>query len=210
MIDIIKRRSILFGLAAVLAMGPGSPSLSRADAADPRLGIVQTLYDSLLAVMKEGPALGFDGRFTKLTPVIRTVFDSAGMAERAIGPHWQSLDAKQRTDAVAVFENYMIANYAARFKSFNNQVFKVDSVKETGGKPIVLTTIVRPNGESVRLSYVMQQVGTDWKIEDVYYSGAISEIARLRSDFASTLKQGGIEALDKALQQKIGDLSATK
>ena len=170
------------------------------------MALVQAFYDSLLTTMKEGPALGFDGRFERLAPAIRLSFDTDGMAKRAIGASWDKLEDSQRETALAEFERFMIANYAARFKSFSGQEFVVLDVKEAAGKPVVITKLVRPDGDPVSLGYVMHQVDETWKIVDVYYNGTISEVARLRADFSSTLISGGIEALNAALEERIQKL----
>ena len=45
----------------------------------------------------------------------------------------------------------------------------------------------------------MHQVGSDWKITDVYLAGNISQMAQKRSDFAATLASGGPQALAKRI-----------
>ena len=52
---------------------------------------VQGLYDALLSTMKSGKALGQNGRFTQLQPVIRRSFDVAAMARLSVGPSWAGL-----------------------------------------------------------------------------------------------------------------------
>ncbi len=197
MID--RRGLILSLLAATLAPAP----IALAQEADLHKAVIRAFYDSLIAVMKEGPALGFDGRFDRLAPAIRAAFDVAGMAERAIGASWDKLDADQRAGAIAEFERFMIANYASRFKSFQGQVFEVLEVRESAGKPVVLTRLTRADGEPVRLSYLLREIDGAWRIADVYYNGTISEVARLRADFSSTLVSGGIDSLNAALEDKI-------
>ena len=45
-------------------------------------------YDTLLAVMKEGPKLGFAGRRDTLAPAIRRAFDLPLMTRLTVGPQW--------------------------------------------------------------------------------------------------------------------------
>ena len=54
----------------------------------------------------------------------------------------------------------------------------------------------------VQLDYLMQPSGGGWKIEDVYLSGTISELARRRSEFTAVLDRGGPQALVDALRKK--------
>ena len=45
------------------------------------------------------------------------------------------------------------------------------------------------------LAYRMRDNGSGWKVIDVYYNGAISQLTTQRSDFAATLSSGGAKAL---------------
>jgi phospholipid transport system substrate-binding protein len=106
------------------------------------------------------------------------------------------------------FNRYMVTTYAARFKSYKGQKFEVGEVKQPAeNRALVETKLIRSNGKPVSLNYLFRP-GTDgsWKIIDVYFSGAISEMARMRSDFSSTVTGGGADALIVALEKKIVDI----
>ncbi len=55
---------------------------------------------------------------------------------------------------------------------------------------------------------LVEDGGTDgsWKIIDIYLSGTISEMARMRSDFSATVTGGGADGLIKALEDKIVEI----
>ena len=46
--------------------------------------------------------------------------------------------------------------------------------------------MLKSGNDTVPFSYRMHQVGSEWKIEDIYLNGNISQMAQQRSDFAST------------------------
>jgi phospholipid transport system substrate-binding protein len=48
----------------------------------------------------------------------------------------------------------------------------------------------------------MRRNGDTWLISDIYLDGAISEVATRRSEFATILKNGGIDGLVAALNSK--------
>lgn len=197
----MNRRAFLATAAATIAV----PLCASAES-DPK-SVIQRFCDTLIEVMKEGPALGFDGRFEKLAPVIDETFDVAAMAEKAIGRTWQKLDDSKRQAALEVFDRYMVTTYASRFKEYKGQRFEVGESKQAqDDRMIVETKLIRSNGEPIALNYLMDSDQGDWKIVDVYLSGSISEMARMRSDFSSTLMGGGIDALISALEQKITTL----
>ena len=203
-----NRRGFLIA-AAMLAVGTGiGPSYAAAqDSGDPK-AIVQTFYDALMETMKQGDELGFEGRYKKLEPVIRNTFDEPVMAKIAVGSFWTNFSADDKTKVLDAFDRYMVTTYAARFKTYKGQTFEVGEVKRPAdNRTLVETKLIRSNGQPVSLNYLFRP-GTDGavKIIDVYYSGAISEMARMRSDFSATIAQGGAPALVAALEKKIIDI----
>ena len=75
---------------------------------------------------------------------------------------------------------------------------------------LVETKLIRSNGEPVSLNYLFRPgADSSWKIIDVYFSGGISEMARMRSDFSATVTSGGADALIAALEKKIVDIKKT-
>lgn len=192
----------------MLAIGSSvSPSFAAAQSGDPK-AIVQGFYDALEETMKQGPELGFDGRYKKLEPVIHKTFDVPVMAKIAIGSEWTNFSADQKKEMLDTFDQYMVTTYAARFKTYKGQQFQVGEVKQPAdNRALVETKLVRSNGEPVALNYLFRpDADGNWKIIDIYLSGAISEMARMRSDFSATVTGGGADALIKALEKKIVDI----
>lgn len=202
---IINRRGFLIA-ASLLAIGTGffhSPAGAQAPA-DPK-ALVQAFYDTLLETMQQGEALGFQGRYDKLEPVIHQTFDVPVMAKIAIGAEWTKFTPEQKESVLKVFDQYMVTTYAARFKSYKGQQFIVGQVKDPAeNRKLVETNLIRSNGEPIALNYLFRpSADGSWKIIDIYLSGAISEMARMRSDFSATVTGGGAEGLTKALEEKI-------
>ena len=65
---------------------------------------VRTFYDTLLANMRSGPSLGASGRYARIEPVVRRVFDIPFMTRLAVGPEWASLTEAQRQQVSQAFE----------------------------------------------------------------------------------------------------------
>ena len=197
--------------AAMLAIGSGiSSSFAAAqDTGDPK-AIVQGFYDALEDTMKQGEQLGFEGRFKKLEPVIHETFDVPVMAKIAVGAEWTNLTADEKSKLLEAFDRYMITTYAARFKAYKGQKFEVGEVKQPAeNRALVETKLIRANGDPIALNYLFRPDDNgSWKIIDVYLSGAISEMARMRSDFSATVTKGGASALIAALDKKIVDIKS--
>lgn len=208
---IIDRRGFL-AAAATLVVGFGvfaQQAAAAQDAADPK-SLVQSFYDTLQEVIQQGEELGFDGRYDKLAPVIRRTFDVPVMAKIAVGSEWTNWAADKKTAVLEVFDRYMVTTYAARFKKPGPKFTVGEVTDPVKDRKRVATKLTRSNGDIVSLDYLFRQGGDgSWKAIDVYYTGAISEMARMRSDFAATVQQGP-DALIAALEQKILDLKNEK
>jgi phospholipid transport system substrate-binding protein len=191
-------------VASALALG----AAVQADDATPT-AVVQRLDDVLLATLKDGPSLGYAGRFKRLEPVMRQTFDLGFMAEKALGQHWKEQSAANQDRWRQLFAEFTIANYAANFDRFTGQRFDIlgeePSVEET---KLVKTKVVTPGAEDTELTYRLQKTAGGWRIIDVYLKGTVSELALRRSDFASVLERKGLDALMTVLRGKIADLAA--
>jgi phospholipid transport system substrate-binding protein len=170
---------------------------------------VQGLYDALLNTMKNGRTLGQSGRFTQLAPVIRRSFDIASMARLSVGPSWAGLSEAQRQQVSESFGRYISAIYADRFDSYDGQKLEVIGEQPALSGVMVRSQIIKANGEPVKVDYMMRRNGEAWLISDIYLDGAISEVATRRSEFATILKNDGIDGLIAALNRKADILTAT-
>jgi phospholipid transport system substrate-binding protein len=204
----VNRRAFLIA-AAMLAIGSSvSSSYAAAQSTGDPKALVQSFYDTLEDTMKQGSELGFDGRYKKLEPAIHQTFDVPVMAKIAVGAEWTNLKADEKSRLLDAFDRYLVTTYAARFKSYNGQRFEVGEVKAPAeNRSLVETKLYKSNGDPVALNYLFRpDANGNWKIIDIYLSGAISEMARMRSDFSATVTGGGAEALIAALEKKVDDI----
>jgi phospholipid transport system substrate-binding protein len=197
--------------AVAFAAGLALSSLSYPVHAAPSSGgeTVQGLYDALLNTMKNGRALGQSGRFMRLAPVIRSTFDIASMARLSVGSSWAGLSEAQRQQVSESFGRYISAIYADRFDSYDGQKLEVTGEQPASSGVMVKSQIIKANGEPVKVDYMMRRNGESWLISDIYLDGAISEVATRRSEFATILKNEGIDGLIAALNRKADILTGT-
>ncbi|WP_395397051.1 ABC transporter substrate-binding protein [Novosphingobium sp. BL-8A] len=165
-----------------------------AQTVDPARVTVQQLNDNLIKVMKGGGTL--QARTAALSPVLDRAFDLPLMTRLAVGPSWTKLSAADQDALVRSFRRMTISQYARNFDSWSGESFTTDpQVQQRGGDRLVRTTLNVPKDAPVAISYRLRQSGSDWKIIDVFYRNAISQIATRRSDFASVLQKGGAASL---------------
>jgi phospholipid transport system substrate-binding protein len=202
---------IALGKAIALSAGIGLAMLSYSVHAAPASGgdTVQGLYEVLLITMKNGHTLGQSGRFAQLEPVILRTFDIPSMARLSVGPSWATLTEAQRQQATESFGRYISAIYADRFDSYAGQKLLVTDERPNGAGVMVRSQIIKANGDTVNVDYMMHRHADSWLISDIYLDGAISEVATRRSEFAAILKSQGIDGLISALNRKADLLTAT-
>ncbi|TCM16063.1 phospholipid transport system substrate-binding protein [Novosphingobium sp. PhB165] len=171
-----------------------TPSIASAQAVDPARATVQQLNDDLIRVMKAGGTV--QTRTAALGPALDRAFDLPLMTRLAVGPAWTSLNAADQQALTRSFRRMTISQYARNFDSWSGESFTMDpQVQQRGGDKLVRTTLNVPKQAPVAISYRLRQSGNDWKIIDVFYRNAISQIATRRSDFASVLQKGGAASL---------------
>jgi phospholipid transport system substrate-binding protein len=202
--------TLLYKAAALIAgLGLGMLSYPVHAATSGGGDTVQGLYDALLSTMKNGRTLGQSGRFAQLAPVIRGSFDIASMARLSVGSSWAGLSEAQRLQVSESFGRYISAIYADRFDSYDGQKLEVTGEQPAPSGVMVKSQIIKANGEPVKVDYMMRRNGESWLISDIYLDGAISEVATRRSEFATILKNEGIDGLIAALNRKADILTGT-
>ena len=194
---IFKSVSLGLMLTAAPALTVLQTQAVQAQAADPSVAQVQGFYDALTAAMKSGGTA--KSRYDRLKPAVDKAFDLPAMTATAIGPGWAALsdaDKKALTDA---FSRMTIANYAKSFDSYGGEKFIVDPASVTRGSDHFVKSTMKSANDTIAFNYRLHQVGSDWKVTDVYLAGNISQMAQKRSDFAATLASGGPQALAKRI-----------
>ena len=172
--------------------------------------VVNHFHRVLIDIMKNGPELGFTGRFNRLEPVIIQTFNLPRMAILSIGRRWYSLTDDQKEIFLDRFTRYSIASYAHHFHRFNGERFEVDKTRSVPlhDRLFVNTKIIIPDQSMpIQLNYLMHYSDARWQILDVYLAGMISELATRRSQFSSILRQQGFDSLITVFDNKIHALS---
>lgn len=198
-------RRVLPILTVLYALAPAPTS---AQANTPR-AVVDDFHAQLIAVMKEGPALGHAGRARRLEPVVTRAFHLPVMIQVATGAHWRQATPAQHNALAAAFTRFSVATYAKNFKKFAGEKFEtLDERPGPQNTTLVDTRLVESDGHKVEITYVMKK-GTDtWKVVDVIVDKGISELALRRSEFSRELRDAGIDSLVATLNRKAGELGA--
>jgi phospholipid transport system substrate-binding protein len=181
-------------------------SLAAAAANDPE-AVARDLNAGLLGVMKDSATLSYDARVERIGPIVDAAFDVPFMAEKSLGREWGKLDDAARTKWVALFREFMIANYAGRFTGYKGETFE-QLGREDGAYDTVMvkTRLNVPSEENVDLDYRLRETPEGWRVVDIYLKGTVSELALRRSDYTAVVKRGGFDELSGYLRGKIDAL----
>jgi phospholipid transport system substrate-binding protein len=199
----MHRRSFVATIAFVAVMAAVIAPRAFGQSSGPE-AVIKSYQDALLGIMKRAKALGYAGRYKALEPAVRQAYDLAFLARRAAGSHWRTFKPAQRQRYVSAFARLSIATHAGRFTGFGGERFKIEGTQDAGrGYRLVRTRLLRPNGETISINYLMGQRGGAWKIVDVFTKGTVSEVATRRSEFGSVLRDRGVDALIKEIEAKI-------
>jgi len=188
-------------LVAILAM----PVLvtSRPVGADTPTQVVENLHATLLTVMKEAKELEYAGRYDRLSPVVTAAFDLPFIARIVVGRYWRSFNDEEKANFVETFSRLSIATYAGRFDGYSGERFKMVSSKESRhGRIIVRSILIKPEGDEIKLDYILHKSGNKWHIINVVANG-VSDLSLKRSDYTTFLKKKGLKSLIDKLNEKI-------
>ena len=196
-------KALNFILAGI---GTGAMAISAAPTAaqtiDPAVQTVESLDNGLLAAMRAGSAAGQAGRVRMLAPIIERAFDLPLMTRLSVGPLWTTMSDRDQSALQGAFRALTVAQYAKNFDGYSGQRFAVvGAVEVRGVDKLVRTTLTSPGSPVEELNYRLRETGGQWKIIDVYYKNAISQLATRRSDFAGVVNKGGAPALIAHLNQ---------
>jgi phospholipid transport system substrate-binding protein len=193
-------------VAIVLLLGVWVSGLRAAE--DSAAAVASGFNEALLTSMKNADALGYEGRYKQLRPMVESSFDLPFMAEKVIGRRWGELSQADRERWQETFTELLTATYAGRFVGYRDQTFETLG-EEPAARDTVLvkTRLVDPKGgENVDINYRLLRVAGSWRIVDVYLKGTVSELALRRSEYSSVLEREGFAALLEAAKAKIGAL----
>ena len=165
--------------------------------------VVEQFQNELIDVMKQGKALGFQGRYEKLDPAIRNSHDLPKIARIVVGREWQKLTEEQQAKLTDAFSRLSISAYAHNFKEFGGESFDPISEEETArGGVIVHSLLVIPDDKDVKFDYMLKKKGDTWRIINIIANG-VSDLALKRSEYTSVLMRQGFDALIAKITEKI-------
>ena len=161
----------------------------------------------LLDVMKVADKLPVTERFKRLAPTVDRSFHLPLMTQIATGQYWSRATMEERETLVRAFRRMSIATLATLFSGYSGETFHVTDEKPGPSQTkLVLTHLLKADGEKIQIAYIARQFNSGWRMIDVIVDNGISELKVRRSEYNLVLKKGGVPALIALLNGKADEL----
>ena len=194
----ITRRAALAGLAFLTTL--------RRVSADPALEPASRLIESLAAraigVLRRDD-LGLEQREAQFRAILGEGFDLAFIGRFVLGKHWQAADDDQREEYQALFAEFVLRTYAARFGGYKGETFTVTGARRSGDKDVIVACAISRSGAA--------PIATEWRVRDVQGGPRIIDVAvegismalNQRQEFDSVVAQHGLDGLIAMLRARV-------
>jgi phospholipid transport system substrate-binding protein len=155
------------------------------------------------------------GDRTKLIEVIDAKvlphFNFGAMTQLAMGQNWKGATPEQRKQLTDAFRTLLVRTYASALAAYSEQKFDFRPLraKPTDTDVTVQVRVIQPGAQPVPIDYSMEKTPTGWKVYDVMVGG-VSLVANYRTEFATVVRNSGIDGLIKDLQTKNRGLEQKK
>lgn len=196
-------RRLALGAGAALLLAPLSVAAQTTPPAE-AAAFIRAVGGEALSLMANDKAAGraSTDRFRDL--FVRAV-DVPYVARFVLGRFWNAADADQQAEYLRLFEGWVVAIYADRFRGYSGERFDVVGARADGVRDAVVTTdIERPEGPAIRVDWrVRAQAGGAMQVIDVAVAN-ISMARTQREEFESVILRGGgkVEALLDDLRRR--------
>ena len=170
--------------------------------------MVEDFHSTLLDVMQHADALGFQGRYEKLAPVIQAKFDTPFICKIILSRYWNELSDQQREQFIRLFNRLSIATYASRFDSYSGESFRTTGTEELKkGRLLIRTELLKKNDKPVKFEYLVHQKDGNWYIISVIADG-VNDLSLKRAEYASIINDRGFDNLVSEIDKKVVELGA--
>ena len=200
--------ALAFCAVFALCIVSGFPSL----AAQSDAGVfVKNLGDHAIRVLtvKEISDSEREGRFREL---LREGFDVRRIGRFVLGRYARGVKKESIDEYHGLFEDLIVATYAARFAEYSGQQFVIKRVAKPRkrGDSIVMSEIKpRDGGPSIRVDWQVHTNKEIYKIVDIRVEGVSMSITQ-REEFTTVIRSNGgkVDALIEILRKKTQDLKS--
>ena len=191
-------KRILTLLACIFPVPTGLAHASN-EVAENRL---KASVDQVVTIAKDSKTR--DELISAVKPVLEKILNFEVMTRRSIGPGWKQFTPEQQQEATRLFTTLMLRTYTAKFTPGELPGVEYKASSSTASGRVEITTTSLYKGSRYDVIYRMEDQNGTWTITDVVIEG-VSLVQNYRTQFDSEFKQGGVNAVLKALHHAVAD-----
>jgi len=168
--------------------------------------LVKTITQDVIAVIKQDKDIQ-SGNTRKIADLVETRilphFNFARMTQLAMAVNWRKASPEQQKQLVQEFKTLLVRTYSTALSSYRDQVieFRPLRARPEDTEITVRSEVKQKGAQSVTIDYDMEKTASGWKVFDVKVGG-VSLITTYKDDFASQVREAGIDGLIKLLSAK--------
>ncbi len=150
-----------------------------------------------------------------LKKAVDRFLDYASLAQKSLGPHWDTLNAKQRDEFSQLLRDLIEASYTSAIQSNIDFTLTYDAeeIKPDGSGASVSAVASAKSGKgktvSEDLTFTLHLKDKKWMVYDVEF-GDVSLVRHYRGEFNRKIKKDGYPALLTAMKKKLNEIRAGK
>jgi phospholipid transport system substrate-binding protein len=223
---VLNRHQRLFvGLALGVMFIVTMATPAQAEADSPKQVLEATAQEMFDAINNNRNRIKADPNITTqlIEEILLPHLDFITASKYVLGSNWDSATRQQKIGFIKAFRTLLLRFYSSALTEYLNShddkldtglmVF-FDPGTATNGQVIVRSRVSPKTGKPVPINYQMHKTRKGWKVYDVSVEG-VSMITTYKTSFASEIKQSGLDALIKSLEERnakllAGDTSALK
>ena len=178
--------SVLLALALMAAM----VRAPLADEAEDAASFVRAFSGEAFAMLAD-KTLDDEARTREFRRLLRTGFHLEAIGRFVLGRYWRRASEAERAEFAQLFEDYIVATYARQLSAYSGEQLVVDGSRPKGKTgAIVLSRIVRPQGEPFQVEWRLHHGDEGWRIIDIVVEGVSMAVSQ-RSEFSSVIASHG-------------------
>lgn len=168
--------------------------------------LLQSTTLEVLTAMKQERNL-HAGQSTQVASLVETkvlpLFDFSRMTRVAAARNWRLATPEQQAALTAAFRTLLVRTYSTALSSYRDQVIEFKSLRVAlTDTEVTVKSVVKQSGTApVAMDYDMEKTPAGWKVFDIKVAG-ISLVTTYRDSFAELVRDGGVDGLIKALEDK--------
>jgi phospholipid transport system substrate-binding protein len=125
------------------------------------------------------------------------------MTQLAVARNWRTATPGQQVALTAAFKSLLVRTYSAALSGYRDQVIEFRSMHAApADTEVTVKSVVKQSGTApIAMDYDMEKTPAGWKVFDIKVAG-ISLVTNYRDSFSEIIRDGGVDGLIKALEDK--------